>query len=192
MISLNNSLRWMFAAPLLLLTLVLLAGPVGAQDTPRRGRSYPLMTPPSGGTDPGSSGIAFVQNNPRGPDVLTASFRNMAPNTCYALFLTSSMIGGSTPGSLVGQFCADEKGQALFFAVTEIVNAFVFTNLVLDGDGDGRTDGQGAGVIANGGFQVATPILRVYRAQTTTVPTVFSSRAGMTGGLFTMSSPPIR
>ena len=155
-------------------------------------RSYPLVTPPSGGTDPGSSGVVMIIPNPSGPDTLSATFRMLTPKTCYALFMTSSVVSGSTPGSLVGQFCTDKQGKGQFFAITEVMGAFVFYNMALDADGDGRVEGQGAGVLANGGFQIPTPIIRVYRANAGTVPTVFSGFAGQPGGLHTLSSPPIQ
>jgi hypothetical protein len=136
--------------------------------------------------------VVVVSNNPQGPDFMAANFRMLAPSTCYALFMTSSMVSGSTPGSLVGQFCTDKKGKGSFFAVTEVMNAFVFHNIVLDPDGDGQVVGQGAGVLANGGFQIPTPIIRVYRARAGAVASVFSSAPGTPGGLHTLSSPPIQ
>jgi hypothetical protein len=153
---------------------------------------FKLMPPASGGTDPGSSGSILVRNNPMGPDRAVATFTGLAKKSCYTVFLTNTPVSGSTPGSLLGQFCTNGAGRGRFVVRTEIVDSFLFTNFKLDPDMDGSVSGQGAGVIANGGIVIATPVIRVYRANPGSgPPTVFGASPGVPGGLHTLSSPTI-
>jgi hypothetical protein len=172
------------------LCAALLLAPLQALAQPLQ--RFLLAPPPGGGTDPGSSGVVIARENPRGPDILTAVVRDVAPGTCFAMFLTNDPTTGSTPGSLLGRFCTNERGRGRISVVTEIFDGFVFLNRGLDVDGDGVVVGQGAGVLASGGFMVSTNVIRIYRAQPDAgVLTVFSGAFGTPGGLHTLSSPPI-
>jgi hypothetical protein len=172
----------------LLLTTGLAPLSAGAQS--RGLQRFPLTPPPGGGTDPGSSGVVVMRSNPAGPDTLRVFVRDVAPRTCFAMFLTNDPTTGSTPGALLGSFCTNQRGRGRIAVVTEIADGFVFFNRQLDADGDGIVVGQGAGVLASGGFMIPTNVIRIYRAQPDQgVPTVFSRAAGAPGGLHTLSSP---
>jgi len=161
----------------------LLLGMLGPADARAQSesRTYPLTPPAGGGSDPGASGRAAVVVNPKGPDTMVAFFRDLAPRTCFVTFLSHPTGEAAAPGSLLGQFCTDERGRGRIAVVTELVNGFMIVH--------GR---EGASTEA-AERTIETSVIRVYRARPdAALPTAFGSAPDLPGGSHALSSTPIR
>jgi len=111
---------------------------------------------------------------------MVAFFRDLAPRTCYATFLSHQTTAEAAPGALLGQFCTDDRGRGKIAVVTELVNGFMF----VDDRSGTHPDGSG--------LTIPISVIRVYRASPDAgTPTAFGIAHGSPGGSHALSSTPI-
>jgi len=128
-----------------------------------------------------ATGVASIAGKDGAPDVLLIKVSKLEPNQDHAVFLAASPFVGSLPVQFLGVFRTGSDGTGTFSAITEVLDAYAAAN-------PSRTDPVTglapplAGVLANGAFPIPLDWIRIYRARSAGLDTVFSRNGREPGG----------
>jgi hypothetical protein len=135
------------------------------------------------------TGTATITSNPDAPDTLQLQLANLEPNVEHSVYLAASPFIGALPVQYLGFFRTAVDGTGSFYAVTEVMDAYLGANPAMTDKVTGIAP-PAAGVLANGAFPIPLDWIRIYRAQPApgSVGTVFSKNGAEPGGIHLIST----